>query len=81
MTHDRAFRPASPSKKGYNKTIDKFPEYVADPIKVATRKREGSSDERKWKPTHNRKSVPMVSVTTLPKNLKTEFPHIFRRHV
>lgn len=38
MTHDRAFRPANPSKKGYNKTIEKFPPYKEDPMRFVTRK-------------------------------------------
>lgn len=33
MEHDRAFRPPNPPKTGYNKTIAKFPEYKADPLK------------------------------------------------
>jgi hypothetical protein len=31
MTHDVPFKPSNPSKKGYNKTIAKFPEYKEDP--------------------------------------------------
>jgi hypothetical protein len=38
MTHDNPFKPANPSKKGYNKTIDKFPPYMEDPLKAVTRK-------------------------------------------
>mmetsp|Transcript_22743 Transcript_22743/g.21942 ORF Transcript_22743/g.21942 Transcript_22743/m.21942 type:complete len:82 (+) Transcript_22743:726-971(+) len=81
MTHDRSFFPASPSKNGYNNTIGRFPDYKEDPPKEVTRKRDGSNDNKLWRPTHNRKSIPVTSVTVLPKNLKQEFPHIFRSHV
>jgi hypothetical protein len=39
MTHDVPFKPASNPKKGYNKTIDKFPEYKEDPIKQPVRRK------------------------------------------
>lgn len=38
MTHDMPFKPSNPPKKGYNKTIDKFPPYKEDPLKFAERK-------------------------------------------
>jgi Domain of unknown function (DUF4586) len=80
MTHDAAFKPASPSKKGYNKTIAKFPEYKEDPLKAVTRKKEveGAPEEKIWKPTHNKKTIPMPSVTTMHRNLKSDFPSVFR---
>jgi hypothetical protein len=80
MQHDHPFKPSNPPKRGYNKTLDKFPAYKEDPLKVVTRKKtpEGS-DERKWKPSHNKKTMPTPSVTTQYKNLKTEFPSIFRK--
>lgn len=82
MQHDKPFKPSNPPKKGYNKTLDKFPAYKEDPLKVVTRKKTPEGvvvDERKWKPSHNKKSMPTQSVTTNFKNLKTEFPSIFRK--
>lgn len=80
MTHDAPFRPANPSKKGYNKTIDKFPAYKEDPMRVVTRKAKDEKEDRGlWKPTHNKKTIPTPSVTTQFKNLKSEFPSVFRR--
>lgn len=38
MTHDVPFKPSNPPKKGYNKTLDKFPEYKEDPLRFAARK-------------------------------------------
>ena len=51
MSHDEPFYPSHPPKRGYNKTLDKFPPYKEDPLKVVTRKKEPEGgDERKWKP-------------------------------
>lgn len=79
MEHDAPFKPSNPPKRGYNKTLDRFPEYKADPMKVVIRKKTPEADERKWRPSHNTKSMPVGSVTTNYKNLKTEFPSIFRK--
>jgi hypothetical protein len=79
MEHEAPFKPSNPPKRGYNKTLDKFPEYKEDPLKVVVRKKTPETDERKWKPTHNKKSMPTHSVTTNYRNLKTEFPSIFRK--
>lgn len=80
MTHDVAFKPANPAKKGYNKTLNKFPEYKADPMRVAIRKKEveGGDDRKDWRTTYKRKSAPCQSVVTNFRNLKTEFPSVFR---
>jgi hypothetical protein len=80
MSHDQPFKPSNPPKRGYNKTLEKFPPYKGDPMTVVERKKvEEGADERKWKPTHNKKGMPTSSVTTNFKNLKSEFPSIFRR--
>jgi len=44
--HDNPFRPSNPGKQGYNRTINKFPEYKDDPIHVAVRKFEDPSKKR-----------------------------------
>ena len=75
MTHDIPFKPSNPPKRGYNKTLDKFPEYKEDPLRVVTRRKESVDDNKaRWKPTHNQKTVPTPSVATQYKNLKSEFP-------
>lgn len=80
MTHDIPFKPSHPPKRGYNKTLAKFPEYKEDPMRVVVRKKETEgSDEKKWKPTHNKKSIPSSSVSTNYRNLKSDFPTVFRR--
>ena len=80
MTHDVAFKPANPSKKGYNKTIAKFPEYKEDPLKQVVRKqKQENEDDRKWRPNDFKKTVPSSSISSNYKNLKTEFPSIFRK--
>lgn len=79
--HDKPFKPSNPPKRGYNKTIDKFPDYKADPLKFIERKKpvEGEEERPCFKPSHNKKSMPVVPVATNYRNLKTEFPSIFRR--
>ena len=81
MTHDVPFKPSNPPKRGYNKTLEKFPAYKEDPLKIVTRKKkvEGEEDPPRWKPSHNQKTMPTPSVTTHYKNLKSEFPSVFRR--
>lgn len=79
MTHDAPFKPSNPPKRGYNKTLDKFPPYVEDPLKFAARKKEEDEGKGKWKPSHAGKTIPTPSVTTNFKNLKSEFPSVFRR--
>lgn len=82
MTHDVPFKPSNPPKKGYNGTIDKFPEYKEDPLKQAVRKKEENKDKDdrgKWRTTHKKKTVPTPSITTNYRNLKSEFPSVFRR--
>lgn len=81
MSHEAPFKPANPSKKGYNGTIDKFPEYKEDPMRVAVRKKEDDKKEDRpsWKSTYKKKSTPCQSVSTNYRNLKSEFPSVFRR--
>jgi hypothetical protein len=80
MTQDVPFKPSNPPKKGYNKTLDKFPAYKEDPMRVITRKKTADNEDKgRWRPTHNKKTVPTPSVTTQYKNLKSEFPSVFRR--
>jgi hypothetical protein len=83
MTHDVPFKPSNPPKKGYNKTIDKFPKYIEDPMKVIKRIKtaEGAVADEKlgWKTTYKKRTVPTPSVTTNFRNLKSEFPSVFRR--
>lgn len=78
--HDKPFKPSNPPKKGYNKTIDKFPPYKEDPLQAIKRKKpvEGEEEPPKFKPSHNKKSMPVVPVATNYRNLKSEFPSIFR---
>ena len=81
IEHDKPFKPSNPPKKGYNKTLAKFPVYQEDPKKPVTRKVpiEGEDEKPKFKPTHNSKSRPTPSVATNLRNMKTAFPSVFRR--
>lgn len=55
MEHDAPFKPSHPPRKGYNKTLDRFPPYKEDPLKPVLRKKtaEGEDERGRWKPTHN----------------------------
>jgi hypothetical protein len=82
MTHDAAFKPSNPSKTNCtNKTISKFPAYKEDPPKPVLRKKkvEGEDDKPNWRPNHKGHSKPSSSVTTITKNLRCEFPSVFRK--
>lgn len=79
MTHDMPFKPSNPPRKGYNKTISKFPNYKEDPLRVVERRKEPEEDKAKWRTTNKKRTVPCPSVTTNYKNLKSEFPSVFRR--
>lgn len=81
IEHDKPFKPSHPPRRGYNKTLAKFPLYQEDPKKPITRKVliEGEEDKEKFKPTHNVKSRPTPSVATNMRNMKAAFPSVFRR--
>jgi len=44
--HENPFRPSNPGKQGYNRTINKFPEYKPDPIHIAVRKFEDPAKKK-----------------------------------
>ena len=79
--HERAFRPANPTKKGYNGTIDKFPKYIENPPRNLVRKRpvEGEEEKPRFKMTSNSYSRPTPSIATSMKNMRSSFPSVFRR--
>ena len=82
MTHEYPFKPSHPPRKGYNKTLDKFPEYKEDPMRAVERKKvagEQQEEQAKWRHTHRLKSKPTPSVVTSFRNLKSEFPSVYRR--
>lgn len=79
--HDKPFRPSNPPKKGYNKSIARFPNYMENPPKELTRVRpvDGEEQPPRFKMTTNFLSRPTPSVATNMKNLRTSFPSVFRR--
>ena len=79
MVHDVPFKPSNPPKRGYNKTLEKFPAYKEDPLRVIERNKAPEEDKAKWKPTTKKRGIPSPSVTTNYRNLKSEFPSVFRR--
>lgn len=81
--HEAPFRPSHPSKKGYNATLQPFPEHVPDPIPAAaTRKAPVEDAPPAWRPGNPREVCnPMPSVQTHMRNLRAEFPRSFVRPV
>ncbi len=82
MEHDAPFKPSNPAKKGYNKTLGKFPDHIADPMKQVTRKQGSVDDEKaRWRTTYRLRTKPTPSVVTSFRNLKVEFPSVYRQGV
>ena len=79
--HERAFRPANPAKKGYNKSIGRFPSYIENPPKEITRVRpvEGDDPPPRFKMTTNSYSRPTPSIATNMRNMKATFPSVFKK--
>lgn len=80
--HDRAFRPANPSKRGNHQTIAKFPEHKADPPTEKKRviAKEGDPEAPPgWKATYAKRTRPTPSVATNFRNLKASYPSAFAR--
>ena len=79
--HDKPFRPSNPPKKGYNKSIGRFPDYKENPPKELTRVRpvEGYEPPPRFKMTTNYLSRPTPSVATNMKNMRSAFPSVFRK--
>jgi len=76
--HEAPFRPANPSKKGYNKTISKFPEYKEDPIRQAVRKIEDPGNKKEaFRPNNTAFNVrPSPSISLNRANLRNEMTRI-----
>jgi len=47
--HDKPFFPAQPPKTGYNKTLEKFPEYKENPLKFISRQPVNEDAPPAWK--------------------------------
>lgn len=63
----KPFKPSSPGKKGYDCTINKFPEYKEDPLELQERRRRQEAKQNSqlgqtWKPISGPKSTPCRSV-------------------
>jgi hypothetical protein len=62
-------------------TLNAYPEYKGEPMKYTTRKKEDPEKEEKirWKPNgRGTLSMPSKSMITLLRNVRVEFPHVFR---
>ena len=79
--HGKPFKPSHPPRKDIiSKSISRFPGWVRDPPKEITKKEPEDPDApKKFKPTHNVKTVPCPSVAVNFRNLKASFPTVFRK--
>lgn len=76
--HENEFKPSNPAKQGYNKTINKFPEYKPDPLRIAVRKFDDGKEKREaFRPNNTAYCErPTPSVTLNRSNLKKEMTRI-----
>lgn len=76
--HEMPFKPSNPPKVGYNKTLDKFPEYKPDPIRVAVRQIvDPSKKQDAFRPNNTADYVrPTPSISLNKQNLKNEMARI-----
>jgi len=75
--HENPFKPSNPPKEGYNKTINKFPDYKPDPIRVAVRKPEDPTKKDPYRPNNtafDERPTPSISLNAI--NLKNEMSRI-----
>eukprot|EP01062_Namystynia_karyoxenos_P024595 TRINITY_DN195_c0_g1_i2.p2 TRINITY_DN195_c0_g1~~TRINITY_DN195_c0_g1_i2.p2 ORF type:complete len:339 (+),score=129.24 TRINITY_DN195_c0_g1_i2:96-1019(+) len=60
------FKPSSPGKRGFNCTINRFPEYKEDPLEIQERRRreemKAAKPQTVWRPISGQKSMPYKSV-------------------
>lgn len=81
VEHDAKWKPSKPPRRGHSCTFEKFPEYVANPLKFTERKQpvEGADDRKPFVNTKKEMTRPTPSVVTNMRNLKSSFPSVFRR--
>ena len=80
--HERAWRPSMPPRSGVYCSLAKFPEFMPNPPRELTRKKEVEGEPEakpSFKMSHKRKTVPTTSVATNFRNLKASFPSVFRK--
>lgn len=92
--HEGAFRPANPSKKGFNGLMgwpkgrgeppQTFPDWIPDPAPMATRKPPKESDRPAFRPPNpggisGGTDNPQKSVMMHPRNLRSMYPQSFVR--
>lgn len=82
--HDMAFKPPFAGKSGKHATFEKFPDWKADPRFMKTERKKPDEDEDQkpgFKSPHKYKSIPCASVACNVRNLKSNYPSLFRSPV
>merc|ERR1712093_878983 len=80
--HEAPFRPSQPTKKGFNGTLEPFPEHIPDPVPAPPGRRPPPAEDAPpaWRPGCPRQVTnPMPSVMTSLRNLRCEHPRSFTR--
>ena len=79
--HGKPFRPSHPPRADQiSKSIGRFPGWVGEPPKEITKKEPADPDApKKFKPTHNSKTVPCTSVVANLRNLRAAYPSVLRK--
>lgn len=83
-SHEQAFRPSNPSKKGFNATLEPFPEHIPDPVPEPARRKPKDDTEQPpaWRAGAPRECPhPQPSVVTNLRNLRAENTARFARPV
>lgn len=79
MSHGTKWRPGNPSKKGYNKTIGRFPDYYEEGSPRQYKKKiPYVRHEKTWKPNSNgtfARPTPPISHLVTNYNKMTSFRH------
>jgi len=81
MVQEVPFKPAKPPRRGYSCTLEKFPQYMENPLKFTERKRpvEGEEASPAFRSATHFKSRPTPSVVCNLRNMKSSFPSVFRK--
>ena len=75
---ETAFKPGGIRSKQVIPTFSKYPEYMPSPPTETKRKPKDDDAPPAFKMTHNTKSTPHTSVACNVRNLKAQFPSVFR---
>jgi hypothetical protein len=68
LMHEKPFKYSNPPKKGYEKTINKFPDHKDEGGDLKGNKLQGNRDYLPWRPAYLKKTEPSDSITANYRN-------------